>query len=268
MRAGRAFIILALAMLALQVVFAAPSQEYIMPALSREVYLVDTSPILDNNNVYVAVGTNEQNILALLNWANEYNICPLAVDNDWLLPVVTYSSDADVQQRVKDYIILESGTYTFQHCYYEGTYIPITIYYPRKLLVHVGTLDTFNGEFNTFNHYIYVYQPYPIYDDFAGSAESWSSGCRDLNMPTAAIEPFILLGSNVIKSGSVELTTISVSYGNESSDVSVSKLFQFSDALSLITGRLGIGWTTLSSIDRVCYTGTPGDMYLLLIPRW
>ena len=268
MRAGTFAVVLALVFLAFSVASASPSSQYYIPAISRNVYSVNVSSISANKNVYVEIRLDDTNILSLLKWASDNNICTLAKDNDWIMPIVTYSSDANVAQRPKDYEILSSATYTFQHCYYEGTTIPITITYPTDILVDVGQLDTFNGEFNNMGHYLYVYQPYPIYDDFAGSAESWSAGCRELNIPTSAIKPFLLLGSNLIRAGSVVPSTISVYYGAAAHDVTVSKYFQFSDALPQITGKLGIGWDTVQMVSKVCYTGTPGDLYLLMIPRW
>ena len=264
----RSLQVLAALILVLSIGYAAPSSEYIIPAISREVFLVNVSSITNASNVYVTVYTNEQNLLSLLEWADQHKICTLASNNDWLLPIVTYSSDSDLSQRVKSYTILESGTYTFSNCYYPNTSVPVTIQYPRILLVSIGALDTFNSEYNTFSHYVYVYQPYPIYDDFVGSTGSWNNGCRTLNIPTSSIEPFLLVGSNLLRPGSANVSDVTITHGSTQSNVPVFKLFQFSDVLPWITGKLGIGWQDISTIDSICYSGTPGDIYFIMVPRW
>jgi len=252
----------------LSISYAAPSSKYAVPSISREVFLVNIPSIKSASNVYVTVNTNEQNILSLLEWADRYKICSLALDNHWLLPIVTYSSDVNSSQRYKTYSIIASGTYTFSNCYYPNTTNHIIIQYPRVLLVHLGQLDTLNSEYNTFSHYVYVYQPYPIYDNFAGTATQWNVGCRTLNVPTSAIQPFLLVGTNVIKSGSVNIRDVAVTYQNTQADVGVVKLFQFADVLPWITGKLGIGWQDISTVNKICYSGNPGDIYFIMMPKW
>lgn len=263
MRVRDAVLVAMVGVLWVAVAYAQPGQ-YAIPAYSRIVYELNAYTVSNNSNVYVVVQTDENAILDLLGWADEYNLCALASTHDWYQPIVTYSSAANSTQRFLDYAIVEAGQFTFSNCY-DGPF-PLTVYYPKRISVSVGQLDTYSGVYQGFKHYIYVYQPYPLFSRFPIYNQFWSSGCRDIHIPISAIsDPTLLFASNITGSGSITAGTITFTLDGLQYIANLGSTGY--DLVPKLAYSSGAGFWDIQTLDRFCYSGSGPDLYLIIRPR-
>ena len=135
--------------------FAVPSIPWMFPADHRIIYQIDTSGLSSEYNVYVELNIPESAYSGLVTDLNSEWICWYlghnAVHELW--PRAFYASDADLTQReLPPYAVLSTYTYSLPQCGPDAT-----ISVPKAIRLYVDALDTYNGNYDSFSHYILLY---------------------------------------------------------------------------------------------------------------
>jgi len=150
-------VILAMLLLAWTLPFAhaVPQIPWKFPADKRIIYQIDTSGLTSDQNVYVELNIPESTYSGIISDLNSDWVCWYLEHNavSELWPRAYYASDVNTAQReLPPYSVISTFAYQVPQCGYSAT-----IRLPKTIRVYVGTLDTYNGEYNTISHYLLLY---------------------------------------------------------------------------------------------------------------
>ena len=139
--------------------------EWKLPAKYRLIYEINLAGVTEEN-VYVDVNIPDYVYTHILTRFQNGELCGLIENNrqpDEVWPVVFYASTFDVTQKyIPHYSILGYYEYNTGCLDVNGNIIPVK--FPSSVRLHIPDLDGNATDFNTYNHYVFVYEPFLFLD--------------------------------------------------------------------------------------------------------